>query len=341
MGKFERGEAEKLERNVVDLLNNINVKDLHKCSQAVAKKIKEDFNIVKAEFIGRSYHEPGDIKLFLINGRIAYIELKLVEGGKGTRANLSQDALTKFGLFKDDRVVSWSEFRRNKNFDGIVLKKLRSYNYYNTASLSKYKGNEKERRGRYLRDLLRPKPGEAVESAVERALASYDQKIKEAAKIVKEILELAKIDKLEYLNYLSSLEQDPEAIKKFAILVLLGVHKEDVMMKAYSNFYQFIKSLLGGNFIYRTYYVRKKSCEICVEDLTSLVDKLLRIRDFRVTFPENETNCIIEFFDPDSKRWRRLLRIVFHWKNVFQGIATPCLNIFDEEVLKDTCFSTT
>jgi len=341
MGKFERGEAEKLERNVVDLLNNINVKDLHKCSQAVARKIREDFDIKKAEFIGRSYHEPGDIKLFLIDGRIAYVELKFVVSGKGTRANLGQDALTKFGLFKDNRVLSWSKFRENKSFDEMVLKKLRSYNYYDTTRLSQYKGNEKEKRGRYLRDLLEPKRGEAVEFAVERALASSDQKIKEAAKIVKEILELATIDKLEYLKYLRSLEQDPEAIKKFAVLVLLGVHKEDVMKEAYSKFYQFVKSLLGGNFIYRTYYVRKNGCEVCVEDLTSLVDILLKIRDFRVVFPENETNCIIEFFDPDSRRWRKLLRIVFHWKNVFQGIATPCLNIFDEEVLKDTCFSTT
>jgi hypothetical protein len=219
------------------------------------------------------------------------------------------------------------------------LEKLRSYNYYDRTRLLKYKGSEKEKRARYLRDLLRPKSGEAVETAVMRALTSPDPKIKEATRIVGEILELARLDKLKYLEHLKTLEQDPEAIRKFSILILLGVHKEDVMERAYSYFDHFIGSLLKGNFVYRTYYVRKRDCEVCVEDLTSLIGKLLKIKDFRITFPENETNCIIEFLDPDSGEWRRLLRVVFHWKNVFQGIATPCLNIFDEEVLKESCFS--
>jgi hypothetical protein len=339
MGKFERGEAEKLERDVVNLLNNATIGAPHRCSQRVAERIRGDFNVRRAEFIGRSYDEPGNIKLLLADGRIAYVELKLVESGKGTRANLGQDALTKFRLFRGDGVLSWSMFRKKTGFDNAVLEKLRSYNYYDRTRLLKYKGDEKERRARYLRDLLRPKPGEAVEKAVMRALTSPDPKIKEAARIVGEILELARLDKLKYLEHLKSLEQDPEAIRKFSILILLGVHKEDVMERAYNYFDHFIRSLLKGNFVYRTYYVRKRDCEVCVEDLTSLIDKLLKIKDFRITFPENETNCIIEFLDPDSGEWRKLLRVVFHWKNVFQGIATPCLNIFDEEVLKESCFS--
>jgi hypothetical protein len=339
MGKFERGEAEKLERDVVNLLNNATIGAPHRCSQRVAERIRGDFNVRRAEFIGRSYDEPGNIKLLLADGRIAYVELKLVESGKGTRANLGQDALTKFRLFRGDGVLSWSMFRKKTGFDNAVLEKLRSYNYYDRTRLLKYKGSEKEKRARYLRDLLRPKSGEAVETAVMRALTSPDPKIKEATRIVGEILELARLDKLKYLEHLKTLEQDPEAIRKFSILILLGVHKEDVMERAYSYFDHFIGSLLKGNFVYRTYYVRKRDCEVCVEDLTSLIGKLLKIKDFRITFPENETNCIIEFLDPDSGEWRRLLRVVFHWKNVFQGIATPCLNIFDEEVLKESCFS--
>jgi hypothetical protein len=339
MGKFERGEAEKLERDVVNLLNNATIGAPHRCSQRVAERIRGDFNVRRAEFIGRSYDEPGNIKLLLADGRIAYVELKLVESGKGTRANLGQDALTKFRLFRGDGVLSWSMFRKKTGFDNAVLEKLRSYNYYDRTRLLKYKGSEKEKRARYLRDLLRPKSGEAVETAVMRALTSPDPKIKEATRIVGEILELARLDKLKYLEHLKTLEQDPEAIRKFSILILLGVHKEDVMERAYSYFDHFIGSLLKGNFVYRTYYVRKRDCEVCVEDLTSLIGKLLKIKDFRITFPENETNCIIEFLDPDSGEWRKLLRVVFHWKNVFQGIATPCLNIFDEEVLKESCFS--
>jgi len=50
-------------------------------------------------------------------------------------------------------------------------------------------------------------------------------------------------------------------------------------------------------------------------------------------FPQGETNVVVEFKDPDTGDWEKLLRIVLHWKNVFQGIATPCLNIFDEGIL--------
>uniref|UniRef100_A0A7J2TB30 Uncharacterized protein n=1 Tax=Ignisphaera aggregans TaxID=334771 RepID=A0A7J2TB30_9CREN len=339
MGKFERGEAEKLEKDVVDLLNSRGVQAPHICSQRVSKRIREDFDVRRAEFIGRTYSEPGNIKLFLADGRVAYIELKLVESGKGTRANLGQNALTEFGLFEGDVVLSWQEFRRRKNFDGEVLKRLNTYSYYDKVKLSKYRGGEKERKARYLRDILRPKPGEAVETAVRRAMNSQDPALKQAAKIVEEILELARVDKLEYIEYLRSLRQDPKSIKRFTILILLGIHKEDNLRKAFREFDQLIKSLKEELFVYRTYYIRKRDCEICAEDLTTLISKLLRSSDFRITFPPNETCCVIEYRDPDSGAWEKLLRVVFHWKNVFQGIATPCLNIFDEGVLKETCFS--
>ena len=321
-------------------MNNINVQSPHRCAVAVIRKIKKDFNVNKAVFIGRSYDEPGDIKLFLADNKTAYVELKLVEYGKGTRANLGQDILTELKLFSDGRVLSWSEFRKRRNFDNIVLEKLNQYKYYDKASLSKYKGSEKERKGRFLRDLLKPRPGEAVETVAERSLNNPDPRISEAAKIVKEILEIARLDKLEYIKYLRSLKQDPENIKRFVILVLSGVHKEDIMKTIYTTFDRFIENLLKGMFIYKTYYVKKKTCEICVEDLTLLISKLVKSKDFRITFPANETNIVIEFFDPDTKSWRRFLRIVFHWKNVFQGIATPCLNIFDEEILRETCIFT-
>lgn len=339
MGKFERGEAEKLEMDVVGILNRGKVRAPHSCAQRVSDRIRKDFDVRRAEFIGRTYSEPGNIKLFLADGRVAYIELKLVESGKGTRANLGQNALTEFGLFKGDGVLSWQEFRRRKNFDGEVLRRLNTYSYYDSIKLSKYRGGEKEKKARYLRDVLKPKPGEAVETAVRRAMGSQDPALRLAAKIVEEILELARADKLEYIEYLRSLRQDPESIKRFTVLILLGIHKESTLRRAFRGFDSLIRSLKEGLFVYRTYYVRKGDCEICAEDLTTLIGKLLRSGDFRITFPRNETCCVIEYRDPDSGAWEKLLRVVFHWKNVFQGIATPCLNIFDEGVLKETCFS--
>jgi len=340
MGKFERGEAEKLEIDVVNLLNEGEVQTPHTCAQRVLERIRGEFNVRIAVFIGRTYNEPGNIKLFLADGRVAYIELKFVERGKGTRANLGQNALTEFGLFEGEGIVSWQKFREKKNFDGEVLKRLNKYSYYDEVKLPKYRGGEKERKARYLRELLKPKPGEDIELAVRRAMSSQDYKLRQVAEIVNEILELARVDKLEYIKYLQSLRQNSESIRKFTILILLGLHKEDILREAFRRFNQLIKSLEEGLFVYKTYYVRRRDCEVCSEDLTTLIGKLLKSNDFRIIFPQNETNCVIEYRDPDSGAWKKLLRIVFHWKNVFQGIATPCLNIFDEGELKEICFST-
>lgn len=335
MGKFERGEAEKLERDVVGILNGQNLKEVHRCAKSLATLLKRDFpGIIGAEFIGRSYEEPGDVKLRLKDGNVVYVELKLLTAGKGTRANIGQNALTEFGLFTGDAVVSWQYFRKEKGFDEKVLKLLRSYNYYDRSALAKYKGNEKVKKAMYLRDPLKPRPGEAVEKAVERNKNNQDPRVSEAARVVGEILKLAREDKLDYINYLKGLQQNRDNIKKFSILILLGIHKEDVMKSFMSLFNRLIEKLKEGSFIYRTYYVYKSSCRVEAEDLTRLITKLLRADDYRIAFPQGETNVIIEFKDPDTGCWDKLLRIVFHWKNVFQGIATPCLNIFDEGILQ-------
>ncbi|MGC9107070.1 MAG: hypothetical protein ACP5IE_02615 [Infirmifilum sp.] len=340
MGKFERREAEILEKAVAYILNSREEKVSHMCARVVTNHIRRDFGeIVNAEFIGRSYNEPGDIKLVLRNGRVAYVELKYVIGGKGTRANIGQDALTEFKLFKGEGVLSWSAFRKKEDFDKKVLELLNQYKHYDPAKLRAYKGGEKERKARYLREILKPGPGEAVENVVERVLKSSNDKVKEAALIVKQILDLAREDKLKYIEYLIGLEQDPEAIRKFTILLLLGVHKKNSIKQSFYKFGSFIKSLKEGQFNYVTYYVRKGNCKVCKEDLTSLINKLLVALDFRVLCERGETNCLIEYKDPGDNRWKPLLRVVFHWKNVFQGIATPCLNIFDAGELERICFS--
>jgi hypothetical protein len=117
MGKFERGEAEKLEKDVVKILNS------HPYASNLANRIREDFQnqIINAKFIGRNYNEPCNIKLNLNNNRIVYIELKLLRIGRGTRANLSQNALTNFNLFSGKNIKSWSSFRKENNFEFIDI----------------------------------------------------------------------------------------------------------------------------------------------------------------------------------------------------------------------------
>jgi len=325
MGKFERGEAEKLEKDVVKILNS------HPCASNLANRIREDFQnqIINAEFIGRNYNEPCNIKLNLNNNRIAYIELKLLKSGKGTRANLSQNALTNFNLFSGENIKSWSSFREENNFDNEVLRILNSYEHYDENKLQSYReNNEKIKKARYLKDIIKPNKGESIERAIERLRNNQDVRIRRACEIVSQILTLAKKDKLRYINYLRTLNQNPEFIKKFSILILLGFHKESAIRQGFENFDSIIQSI-GQNYIYKTYYVNRLNCEMRCEDLTNLINELLN-SCFRISFPENETNCLIEYRPNNQNEWRKLLRIVFHWKNVFQGIKTPCLNIFDE-----------
>ncbi|MEM2499354.1 MAG: hypothetical protein QXU30_04330 [Sulfolobales archaeon] len=335
VGKFERGEAETLERELVELLNNRKPIHPHRCVEKLYKEIIKSYMntyIKEAIFIGRTYDEPGDIKLISSEGKTIYIELKLVEKGKGTRANISQDALTKLGLIYNPSgpTISWSQFRKKNNFDKRVLDELERFKAYPPSV------RRKEEKARYLRDkLIRPSPGSPVDKRAHELLSSSrDPKERLAAEIVLNILKIARDDKISYLKYLKGLHQDSENIKKFAILLLLGFHKMNALKKGFENFDKVIASLNSGNFNFRTYYVIKESCEVILEDLSCWIPKLLQA-NFKIEFPEGETNVTIGYSDVNGDGYKPILRVVFHWKNVFQGIQTPCLNVFDEGILKD------
>ena len=57
-------------------------------------------------------------------------------------------------------------------------------------------------------------------------------------------------------------------------------------------------------------------------------------KEIYILFRENQTNVLLSFMN-DKGNEILILRIVFHWKNKFQGIETPCLNIFDERYLTE------
>lgn len=339
MGKFERGEAEQLEMSLVDYLNGYGRTNAHKCtSSLVAAIIRSNINckIKHAVFIGRTYSEPGDVKLITEDGKTLYVELKLVKSGKGTRANISQDALTDLELLYDDNgcAISWSRFRELHKFDARVLSELDRF--------QKYPQNirTKEEKAKYLiENFIRPSRGEPVEKRASEILMTCNDPLKRmAAEIVLNIAKLAREDKLKYIQYLKNLKQNNDNIKKFAILLLLGFHKEDSLKEGFKNFDQIIRALQSGGFNIKTYYVIKNSCKVYIEDLSCLIPKLLNTH-FRIEFPENQTNVIISYYNDQSKVYMPLLRVVFHWKNIFQGIKTPCLNVFDEGILKNylTC----
>jgi hypothetical protein len=109
-------------------------------------------------------------------------------------------------------------------------------------------------------------------------------------------------------------------------LIVLGIHKKEEM-SAFINSDTFIEkaqrlilyysNLFGGEIIVST------------QDVGSSLKKILfKFKYFKINFSPDITHCKLAGVD-HKKNSTPLLQIVLHWKNIAQGIKTPCLNIFD------------
>ena len=87
--------------------------------------VKDNYEFKSAVHIGNTYGTSiGDIKL--VGDFDLYIELKFLKRGTGTRANISQDALTANDIFSHD-TFSWSQFREQNKFSEHVFGLLKNY----------------------------------------------------------------------------------------------------------------------------------------------------------------------------------------------------------------------
>lgn len=338
MGKHERGDVKVAEKNLNRLLNGKNARSsfgdhrLFASTRALAKRIKSDFpGVRRSQHIGDSYDSTGDLKITLEDGREIYIEVKFLNLGKGTRANIGQDSLTDFQLFKNPEVVSWSSFRKKKNHTKWVREYLDEYGNY--PKKTKALGEKKEelyKKAAFLKKILMVgnRNAERVARLVLSSPTSRDKK--KAAKIVLKIMERDRAEKIKYINYLSSRRQNNENIKKFLYLILAGNHTSALLKRNWGvKLSKIIKTLEKNYYIY---YVYRK--EEPLVERESYTNKLKRLKDKEIfiSFPKNQTNVLLCFTD-EAKRVIPVLRVVVHWKNKFQGIETPCLNIFDERYL--------
>jgi len=192
MGKYERrsiGEAEKI---IVKIINshelNYNDKKNHWFNHAffIAQRIKKDFkNIDSAQHLGNRYDNTGDILIVLRKDKY-FLEVKMSDTklGTGTKANISQNALTENHLFAG-QIKSWSQFRQEKNHDKWVNDYLDRFTKYpNKISKITNLILRKEEKARYLRRLKA-------------------KRNKKAVSILTNIREKDKREKIEYLTYLS------------------------------------------------------------------------------------------------------------------------------------------
>jgi len=314
MGKHERRPIEKAEKIIVKILNSKNINFNDKKNRwfehafAIAQKIRKDFpKIISAHHLGNTYDNTGDI-LVVSNRNKFFVEIKMSDTkfGIGTKANISQNSLTDNNLFVEN-VKSWSEFRLNKKHEEWVDSYLNLFLKYPERILKITNFSlQREEKGRYLRSLKKKRTKMAVE-------------------ILDKIRERDRKEKIEYLNYLKEQEQQSEMIKRFFVLIMLGIHKGELLNSLIknNNFFQEVENIL----IYYSNIVKNKII-VRRENVGDRVKKTIdKFSDFKIIFPKNASNCKIVGIKNNEEY--PLLQIVFHWKNIAQGIKTPCLNIFD------------
>jgi len=313
MGKHERQSIEEAEKIIVKILNSQNLNDFdrknHWFSHAssIAERIKKDFiNITSVRHLGNRYDNTGDILIISKKNKF-FIETKMsdTKSGIGTKANISQDALTEYHLFMG-KVKSWSRFRQEKNHDKWVNDFLNQFTNYPQNILKITDSTlQKEEKARYLRKLA--------------------NKNKKARDVLNNIHGKDKKEKIKYLVYLNNKRQQKKMVKRFFILIILGIHRKEELENLIKkdNFFQEIQNLF-------VYYGNASKGRIISrrEDVGERIKKILeKHSDFKIIFPKGLTHCKIIGIKGEVSR--PLLQIVFHWKNIAQGIKTPCLNIFD------------
>ncbi|MCD6412995.1 MAG: hypothetical protein J7L54_02465, partial [Elusimicrobia bacterium] len=225
MGKHERKRIELREKHLICLINSeidfdfakeLTGKDIL-LDKILAQKIKTAFPKTKqAKHIGNIYgNSLGDIKLIQKSeSKNIFLEIKFVKSGYGTRANISQDALTKYGVFKD--TTPWSFFRAMEKHDLWVFEKLSEFSHYKNAN----------------------KPIKAVRPLICRMAKELKEATKkenkisaEAERIKTSIMEKDRQEKLKYIKYLSTRFIDYDNLKKFVVLILTGNHTSTAFKK--------------------------------------------------------------------------------------------------------------
>ena len=225
--------------------------------------------------------------------------------GKGTKANISQNALTENYLFRGNP-KSWSDFRKDKKHQSWVTNALNKFFKYPDNILSIQNPTQQiEEKARHLRKLKKRKFL--------------------ARNILNGIKERDKVEKIEYLSYLEQQKQDEKMIQKFYVLLMLGVHDMDVLkilIKDDQTFHN-VENLIVyySNVVNKEIFIKKENIGA---NLTKILEQFNRLK---IVFTKDSTSCKIVGIGKDSVM--PLLRISLHWKNIAQGIQTPCLNIFE------------
>ncbi|MDB2240456.1 hypothetical protein PM035_12560 [Halorubrum ezzemoulense] len=332
MGKHERGWVEATEKLTAQLANgaepdaDLEERGRPDLGEALADRLRSDFpDLTAVRHAGNSYDSLGDLIVESPDGE-TFVEAKFVASG-GTRANLGQDTLTQFGLFED--ATAWSDFREKIGFPEDREALLREFDGYpDDVRDWSYKSAVYDR-AKHLKNVLDVSRGQNTGSRADEVLADSDatEGEREAARIVNAILDLDREEKLAYFDHLREAEQNPRNVETFAHLIVCGYHTADALEAHFDDDLEEIKRLLEAD-AYRLYEVNRNSGTVSVENPSELLAGF-DWRDTRVEIPEDGTSVSVVTGPPGDRR--RVLNIAYNWKNKFQGIQTPSMNVFVPE----------
>lgn len=253
----------------------------------------KDFSSCAIEYTGSEYLKIGDLRLSgNIRGKrvVRVYELKF---GKDTLANIGENSLTDvggLGFFKD--VLSWKDYRSRYGFDSKVKRELLRINK-NVLEMNNSQVANFVRRVK--KEIGVEKNCEIKIDQILNNSSNFPVQIVLKAEVLKNIIQAANQNKEKYIKYLRSKSRfiDIKKLRQFYYQLSLGVtpNKEDLEE-------------------YEYYYL--------TPDGVKHVSKIKRLK-LKVLFGKQHILIHGPEFD---------LKIVFHWKNVMQGIQTPCLNIF-------------
>ncbi len=291
LSSYHRGIAEDFEKLLTNYLNNPNSR-VPQNIKFVGDKIKDKFpNIIEAQHIGsHAYNIEGDI-LLITKDKAINLELKTSDTfGRGTLANVSQK------LFQaiNPEIIGYQEFHNNYVYNDITF---REYCWKSVGDNFGVKIKTSAEYQRYLRT-LRDAHSEIVDNIVN---------------ITNEI-------KIEYNEYLvNELKSTKDYLYRLTYLVRLlkdGIHTYSEIKKSLDEFKSSEQYISRSKYYVLYVYNVSSNISCQIVDYNKALDTVVDIE-------ANGQSIILK-----NKDGQTVLRFSTHWKNICQGGATPCFNVF-------------
>ena len=284
-----------------------------------------------ANWKGKDHSKRGDIILKYSNREIE-VELKMLGSNgraKGTLGNITQNFFSIYQIINNG--LGWQEWREKNNYVSEVMNLLNSLSYtQDELDLVKNEvmmnaSSELELKARALRNRL-------VKIGIEgKAIAKKAQKLKthsfssltpyfqKSVEVLLAIDALARRDLSGYLENCKKNGINNENLKKLIACLKYGYHTLNLINENFNKPLELIQKESANYYI--VYFYPNSNSRFKVEDFKIIGDWINKTKNFEAVIEGESLNVYRE--------QKKILTFKFHWRNVFFGIATPSVEIFD------------